>query len=90
MPSIAPPASDEGQTFCVTHPFHPLHGRVFRWVDCRQTWGENRVYFYNDAGELARLPLRWTDIVPADPTAVVGVGRAGIRKNPIRPTFLAI
>ena len=55
--SIAPPASGEAQTFRVTHPFHPLHGRTFPLVDCRQTWGEDRVYFHDDSGQLARLPL---------------------------------
>ena len=39
-------ASGEAQTFRVTHPFHPLRGRTFPLVDCRQTWGEDRVYFY--------------------------------------------
>jgi Phage integrase family/Family of unknown function (DUF5372) len=61
--SIAPPASGEAQTFRVTHPFHPLRGRTFQLVDCRQTWGEDRVYFYDDSGHLARLPLQWTDVV---------------------------
>jgi hypothetical protein len=63
----------------VIHPFHPLHGRTFQLVDCRQTWGENRVYFYDDAGQLARLPCQWTDVAPDDPTVVVGAGRAHFR-----------
>ena len=77
--SIAPPASGEAQTFRVTHPFHPLRGRTFQLVDCRQTWGEDRVYFYDDSGQLARLPLQWTDVAPDDPTMVVGAGRAHFR-----------
>ena len=51
----------------------------FQLVDCRQTWGEDRVYFYDDSGQLARLPLQWTDVVPDDPTVVVGAGRAHFR-----------
>ena len=77
--SIAPRASGEAQTFRVTHPFHPLRGRTFPLVDCRQTWGEDRVYFHDDAGQLARLPRQWTDVVPDDPTVVVGAGRAHFR-----------
>jgi hypothetical protein len=77
--SIAPPASGEAQTFRVTHPFHPLRGRAFPLVDCRQTWGEDRVYFYDDSGHLARLPLQWTDVLPGDLTVVVGAGRAHFR-----------
>ena len=77
--STAPPAIGEIQAFRVTHPFHPLHGRTFQLVDCRQTWGEDRVYFYDDSGQLARLPLQWTDVVPDDPTTEVGAGRAHFR-----------
>jgi uncharacterized protein DUF5372 len=77
--SIAPLASGEAQTFHITHPFHPLRGRTFQLVDYRQTWGEDRVYFHDDSGQLARLPLQWTDVVPDDPTVVVGAGRAHFR-----------
>ena len=77
--SIAPPPSGETQTFRVTHPFHPLRGRTFPLVDCRQTWGEDRVYFHDDSGQLARLPLQWTDVVPDDPRVEVGAGRAHSR-----------
>jgi hypothetical protein len=48
-------------------------------VDCRHTWGEDRVYFYDDSGQLARLPRQWTDVGPEDPTVVVGAGRAHFR-----------
>jgi hypothetical protein len=37
------------------------------------------VYFYDGSGQLARLPLEWTDVVPDDPTQVVGAGRAYFR-----------
>jgi hypothetical protein len=48
----------------VTHPFHPLRGRVFRLIEYRQAWGEYRVFFDDNSGELARLPRQWTDLVP--------------------------
>jgi hypothetical protein len=53
----------------------PLRGRTFQLVDCRPTWGEDRVYFHDDSGQLARLPLQWTDVVPDDPTVEVGADR---------------
>ena len=28
----------------------------------RQTWGESRVFYYDDAGVLAALPTPWTDV----------------------------
>ena len=61
------------------HPFHPLRGRTFQLVDCRQTWGEDRVYFHDDSGQLARLPLQWTDVRPDDLTLVMSAGRAHFR-----------
>src|SRR5262249_5484314 len=78
-PSIAPPAGGAPQTFRVTHPFHPLRGRVFPLIECRQTWGEYRVFFQDDAGQLARLPRQWTDLIPDDPTVIIGAGRAHFR-----------
>jgi hypothetical protein len=52
---------------------------TFQLVDCRQTWGEDRVYFHDDSGQLTRLPRQWTDVVPDDPTVVVGAGRVHFR-----------
>jgi hypothetical protein len=63
----------------VTHPFHPLYGREFRLVDFRQTWGEERVYFHDEAGQVVRLPARWTNAKPADAFAVVAAGRCRFR-----------
>jgi hypothetical protein len=40
-------------------------------------------YFHDDSGQLARLPLQWTDAVRDDPTVVVG-GGAGVDVNVIR------
>ena len=48
-------------------------------IEWRQTWGEHRDYFYDDAGQLARMPLPWTDVIAEDPTVVLGAGRAHFR-----------
>ncbi|MGE5768864.1 MAG: DUF5372 family protein [Betaproteobacteria bacterium] len=79
QPAIAPPTSGGPQTFRVTHPFHPLRGRIFQLIECRQTWGEYRVFFQDDLGDLRRLPQQWTDLGPADPTLIVGADRAHFR-----------
>lgn len=60
----------------VTHPFHPLTGREFEFVKRRRNWRQDRVYFYDGAGELASLPAEWTDVVAADPFVVVAAGRS--------------
>jgi len=59
----------------VTHPFHPLYGRDFEFVACRQNWGEDRVHLHDENGQLFSLPAAWTDVVAADPFVVIAAGR---------------
>ena len=59
----------------MTHPFHPLAGRDFEFVVCRQNWGEDRVHLHDENGELFSLPAGWTDVAPADPFVVIAAGR---------------
>ena len=59
----------------VTHPFHPLAGRDFEFVACRQNWGEDRVHLHDENGQLFSLPAAWTDVVAADPFVVIAAGR---------------
>ncbi|MEO8131242.1 MAG: DUF5372 family protein, partial [Bryobacteraceae bacterium] len=66
----------EHQRFRVTHPFHPWFGREFALVTYRQNWGEDRVYFHDEAGQLIALPARWTSIFPSDPFVVLSAGRS--------------
>ena len=63
----------------ITHPFHPLRGRAFRFVVAKQLWGEDRVTFEHPAGSLHSVPVNWTDFVPADPYLSVGRGRSRFR-----------
>jgi len=63
----------------VTHRFHPLFGRSFDFVKRCKTWRADRVFFFDDAGDLASLPAEWTDVVPADPFVVVSAGRSPFR-----------
>jgi len=67
------------QFFRVTHPFHPLYGREFRLVDRRNTWGEDRVYFHDQAGVLRRLPTAWTNAAAPNPFDAVSAGRSAFR-----------
>jgi Family of unknown function (DUF5372) len=59
----------------VTHPFHPLSGRAFEFVEHRQNWGEDRVYLRDEDGELFSVLAGWTDAAPADPFTVIAAGR---------------
>jgi len=45
----------------------------------RQTWGEYRVFFYDEQGELKALPASWTDAGTTDAFVTLAAGRAHFR-----------
>jgi hypothetical protein len=63
----------------VTHPFHPWVGREFVFVAVRQTWGEDRVFFFDEDGAQRSLPAGWTDAVAPDPFVARAGGRSALR-----------
>ena len=63
----------------MTHPFHPLRGREFELVTYRQNWGEDRVYFHDDQGQLRSLSAGWTSLGADDPFVVMSRGRSSFR-----------
>jgi hypothetical protein len=63
----------------VTHPFHPWCGQVFEFVALRSNWGEDRVCFHDERGELKSLPVAWTDAARPDPFVVIAAGRCPFR-----------
>jgi hypothetical protein len=48
-------------------------------VTYRHNWGEDRVYFHDDRGNLAALPASWTSVAPKDPFREVAAGRCLLR-----------
>lgn len=61
------------------HPFHPWLGREFELVVHRRTWGEDRLFFYDERGRLIALPASWTDFVRPDPFIKIAAGRSLFR-----------
>ena len=59
----------------MTHPFHPLSGRDFEFVEHKLNWGEDRVWLRDGDGEVFSLPAGWTDAVALDPFVVIAAGR---------------
>ncbi len=45
----------------------------------KNTWGEDRVYFYDEHLQLVAMPASWTDAIAADPVLFVAAGRAVFR-----------
>ena len=77
--STAPGGSSAARLVRVTHPFHPLSGREFPFVEYRHSWREYRVWFCDDAAELRSLPAEWTSAGCADPVVAAGRGRSPFR-----------
>ncbi len=63
----------------MTHLFHPLFGREFTLATRRQYFGDQRLVFYDDRGELASIPLAWTSLAPVDPFVALAAGRTPFR-----------
>ena len=77
--STTPDCHDRAQVFRVTHPFHPLCGREYKLLRRGHGWGDHRVWFHNEAGQLISLPETWTSLGPSDPFVVLSQGRAYAR-----------
>jgi hypothetical protein len=58
----------------VTHPFHPLRGREYEWVDRRVSWGERRLYYYDSKRRLTYIPEVWTSLAAPEPLDVFAAG----------------
>ena len=69
----------EAETFEVTHPFHPLSGKIFELVTFRRNWGDERVYYQDETGSLHSLPLAWTSLAAEDPFVSLSAGRSAFR-----------
>jgi len=63
----------------VTHPFHPWRGREFVFVAGRRTWGEDRVFFFDEDGVQRSVPRAWTDVADVDPFVALAAGRSPFR-----------
>jgi len=65
--------------FRVTHPFHPLRGTEYELVTRRFNWGEDRVFYYDQAGELKSFLTNVTDQMAEDAFTRISAGRSAFR-----------
>ncbi len=63
----------------MTHPFHPLNGREFEFIQTRTCWGVERVDYLDEDGTLRNLPMAWTSVASEDPFVRVATGRSAFR-----------
>jgi hypothetical protein len=48
-------------------------------VAIRKNWGEDRIYYQDDRGQLSGIAAHWTDMVPPDPVVVLSAGQSPFR-----------
>jgi hypothetical protein len=63
----------------VTHPFHPLAGKVFDIVDRRCFDGGEYVYLEIRPGVVQGVPVAWTSLGATDPFIAMAAGRSTFR-----------
>lgn len=63
----------------ITHPFHPLSGRVLACVGERYNRYGRRLLLRVDGAAVYSVPPQWTDLVAPDPEIVIGGYRALFR-----------
>ena len=77
--SNAPDAIHQGQRCQITHPFHPSYGKEIQVVTVKQTWGEDRAFYYQDDGRITSLPACWTSVYKPELFNVISDGRSVFR-----------
>ena len=68
-------------SFEITHPFHPRRGARFSAATRRQTWGEDRLNYFDARGQLRSVLTSWTSLSDADPFMQASAGRSWFRPD---------
>ncbi|MFX1716105.1 DUF5372 family protein [Paraburkholderia sp. A2RO-4L] len=68
----------------MTHPFHPRRGTRVQLATRRINWGEDRVMFYDERGQLVSILASWTDVDGPDLFAQAAAGRSAFRVDDLR------
>lgn len=63
----------------ITHPFLPTSGGEIDVVGRTTHWGEERVVYLNDSGQVRSISVAFTDIGQEDEFRRIAVGRAAFR-----------
>ncbi|WP_231752043.1 MULTISPECIES: DUF5372 family protein, partial [unclassified Burkholderia] len=68
----------------ITHPFHPRRGTRIQLATRRINWGEDRVMFYDEHGQLVSILASWTNVDEPDAFAQAAAGRSAFRVDDLR------
>ena len=67
------------KTFKIIHPFIPQYNNEYEFVDRRQTWGQDRVVYFDKNGDAATVLTSWTDVAEPDIFVLQSAGRSNFR-----------
>ena len=67
------------KTFKIIHPFIPQYNNEYEFVDRRQSWGQDRVVYFDKNGDAATIPTSWTDVAEPDLFNLQSAGRCNFR-----------
>jgi hypothetical protein len=56
-----------------------LFGKKIQIVSIKQNWGEDRVFYRQEDGELISIPAGWTSLYEPHPFNVISQGRSVFR-----------
>ena len=62
--------------FTITHPFHPMKGKTFKFFERKIIWGDDRILYEKEPGHKASIPTNFTNISEEDPFIAVSNGRS--------------
>jgi hypothetical protein len=81
---------EAARIFEVTHPFHPLCGKQFVLVTRRQTWGEDRINYFDQNGKLCSMLASWTNVADRDYFLQASDGRSWFRVDDLLNLSLSL
>jgi len=56
-----------------------MFGHEHDLINYTHCWGEDRVFYVDETGQIRALPARWTSAAADDPFVVVSAGRSHFR-----------
>ncbi len=73
--------NSEGIFFKIIHPFNPMYQKVYKLIERKMAWNEDRVFFVDEKGDYRSIPASWTNICDVDPFVKISSGKSYFKFN---------
>jgi hypothetical protein len=70
--------------FKITHPFIPFYGKEYEMIYRKKSWGEDRVTYIDESGQMCSIYTSWTDVIEEDPFVTISNGRCHFRFDDLK------